>query len=331
MSFAEISYRQMNPVTKAAALTVLGNANRLLKKWSQVVPGMKFRTLRNAIFSNPQTIAELLPADVRDEFYADLPTIQAVRQPHSFLNGQTVEEGILEGHAALAKRHASKWAKTIEQSSGLEREDYLQEAYMQIVESMYHWNPEGGADITTYLWYALKNRLSNVKNQQGSFLSRLANSSIVLLDKYQKAKNKAGLGVNFDQITDDLGLSDKEKRHLSDLLTKAVSASSLENENSEEPSDYTALRINIDGGNDTDTYIQNEAVKEILDRSGLTPIERELIETAMNPYHGWQKAVGEKYIAPRTGKPYGRMRITQILAKAREKVAKAMARTGVQV
>jgi DNA-directed RNA polymerase specialized sigma24 family protein len=331
MNFAEIAYRQLNPVTKAAALTILGNANRLLKKWAQLVPGMKFRTLRNTIFSNPQTISELLPEELRADFYADLSVIVAVRQPQNFLNGNNVEEAVLEGHAALAKRHANKWAKTVDHMSGLEREDYLQEAYMQIVESMYHWNPEGGADITTYLWYALKNRLSNVKNQQGSFLSRLANSSIVLLDKYNKAKNKAELGTSFEQITEELGLSNKEKRHLSDLLTKAVAESSMKAEDNDEASDYTALRSGIDQQSETETFIQNENVKEILDRAGLTPIERELIETAMNPYHGWQKAVGEKYIAPRTGKPYGRMRITQILVQARAKVAKAMARTGVQV
>jgi hypothetical protein len=41
----------------------------------------------------------------------------------------------------------------------------------------------------------------------------------------------------------------------------------------------------------------------------------------MEPYHGWQTDMASKIVSEKTGKKYTKMRITQILQKAREKVA----------
>jgi hypothetical protein len=67
-------------------------------------------------------------------------------------------------------------------------------------------------------------------------------------------------------------------------------------------------------------FIQEISISEILDKSNLTPMERELIEVAMDPYCGWQTDIGQKYISQRTGRPFCRMRVSQILDRARGKV-----------
>ena len=59
----------------------------------------------------------------------------------------------------------------------------------------------------------------------------------------------------------------------------------------------------------------------------LNPIERELIEIAMEPHRGWQSEIVKKYVSPVTEKNVSKMRISQILERAKEKVALVMSRT----
>ena len=329
MDFAEIPYRKLSETEKTFAISVLSKANQALLKWSKSLPSVKFRALRNAAMQSPETILLQLNPEQQAEFCADLPVIQAVRKNHSELSGRSVEEAMLEGFSALAKRHARMWTKD-NTTTGLTFEDFLQEAYIQIVESIYRYNDDGRADICTYIFWSLKNRLSNVTNQQGSFLSHLSNASISLLSKFNKAKQESVSGASFDDIAKSIDLSDEDKLHLTQVLKRATPASSFMQSSSEGEAeachDYTAYRININENIENDVLVEKLTTQQILDRSNLNSLERELIETAMNPYRGWQTAVGQKHIAPRTGKPYGRMRITQILKVARKKVAATIAK-----
>lgn len=326
MDFAELPYNKLSPAAEAFALEILNQANGLLLKWSEKFPEMKYRDFRNKIFSNPKAIFIFLSSEDQAQFEADLPVMGQARKPHAELNGKTVEMAMLESNAALAKKYARKWSRE-SGKGGLMFEDFLQEAYMQIVESIYRWTAAGGANMTTYLWWSLKNRLSNVANQQGSFLSRLSNNSIKLLDRYQKAKAAIEWHASFDQVCASINLSDAERLHLLDILKQTNNASTMCNgDDGENEFDYTAHRSNISDHSETDSLVEKMTIEEILDQSNLSPIERELIETAMNPYNGWQTAIGRKHIAPKTGKPYSRMRITQILKQAREKVGVTMSR-----
>lgn len=326
MNFAELPYNKLSPAAEAFALEILGKANALLLKWSDRFPDMKYRDFRNKVFSNPRAIFVFLSSEEQAQFDADLSVIGQARKPHPELNGRTVEMAMLESNAALAKKYARKWSRE-SGKGGLMFEDFLQESYMQIVESLYRWTAEGGANMTTYLWWSLKNRLSNVANQQGSFLSRLSNNSIKLLDRYQKAKAAIEWNASFDQVCDSINLSKEERLHLLDILKQTNNASTMASaDDGKEESDYTAHRANINENSETESLVEKMSVDEILDQSNLSPIERELIETAMNPYNGWQTAIGRKHIAPKTGKPYSRMRITQILKQAREKVGATMSR-----
>jgi RNA polymerase sigma factor (sigma-70 family) len=326
MDFAELPYNKLSPAAEAFALDILNKANALLLKWSKRFPDIKYRDFRNKVFSNPKAIFVFLSSEEQNQFEADLPIMGQARKPHAELNGKTVEMAMLESNAALAKKYARKWSRE-SGKGGLMFEDFLQEAYMQIVESIYRWTAEGGANMTTYLWWSLKNRLSNVANQQGSFLSRLSNNSIKLLDRYQKAKAAIEWHASFDQVCASISLSDEERLHLLDILKQTNNASAMcVADDGESEFDYTAHRSNINDHSETDSLVEKMTVEEILDQSNLSPIERELIETAMNPYNGWQTAIGRKHIAPKTGKPYSRMRITQILKQAREKVDFTMSR-----
>jgi DNA-directed RNA polymerase specialized sigma24 family protein len=325
MYFAEMPSIRLTSDQKTHALSLLNKANNLLKKWSQHFPDMKFRQVRNAIFEKPESLAVKVQDELKAEFASDVAIIAKVRQSDPVLNGKSIEDAILQNYSFLAKKHALKWSRQNKNIIALE--DFLQECYMQIIESMYNWNSSGGADITTYIWWSLKNRLSNMVNQQASNLSHFTNSGINLLIRYNKIKETLPLHHGIDDIAEVMNLSDDEKSHLLDMLIKVhfQENGKSRNENKQEY-DYTSETSVSQSSSDSHHVEENEWVEYVLSQSNLTPFERELIEKSMNPYYGWQIEIGKNRISPRTGKPYGRVRIGQILEKARNKVALAYKR-----
>ena len=341
MNFQKIPFIRLTKTQKAKALEVLGRGTVLLKKWAVYSPPKKHRQFRNAIMDgslNPPSEDNpcgVIPADKLCEFHKDLPFIKAIRyEIHDELEGRTCEQAILEGFAALAERFVIQWRQPGD-PTGITYHDLLQEAYMQIIEAIYCWLPECKVELSTYIWVALENRMSNVVNQQGNLLCRLTNDDLVLFTKYEKARKKSEMdgSSSFDEIISQLGFSSEEGIRLDFILKKVYTETRLNEldvcRKNEVRGDYTGRgeRLKEASKNShTDDVVEQSYVNDMLDKSGLNELEREVIEAAMNPFNGWQTAFAENHINPQTNKPYSRMRITQVLTSAREKVALVLKR-----
>lgn len=333
MEFQEIPYVKLSSNQKKKALEILGRGNVLLKKWAAFFPAKKYRQFRNAVMDGNKNPQGVIPADQLAAFHGDLPYMKAIRHDrYEELDGRSAEQAILEGFSALAKRHARKWSLEGD-PVGLTKQDFLQEAYMQVIEAMYSWLPDRNVDISTFIWVALKNRMSNVVNQQGNILCPLTNTDLELVSRYEQTRRSMGQQqyVTFDQVVAELGLSVEEGRHLNLLLKRVFAENQMgghngpdEDDDRNNGNDYTGHRVGIDRESETNTIIQHQHVNDTLDRAGLTPLERQVIEAAMDPYHGWQTEFAKTHTNPSTGQPYSRMRITQVLEQAREKVARVL-------
>lgn len=333
--FKEVPYIKLAPSAKRKALEILGAGNVLLKKWAAFFPPKKFRQFRNNVMQgdkNPVINTDqkhCIPADKLGEYHDDLPYMTAIRHSvYEELGGRSAEQAILEGHAAMAKQHARKWS--IEGDPvGITKADFLQEAYMQVIEAIYSWLPEHNVDIGTYIFTALKNRMSNVTNQQGHMLCPLTNTDLKLVSLYEKTRREMSEHVTFDQVVIKLGLSSDEGNHLNSLLTRvytenqfaAGGENAADSEAEVDGNDYTGHRAGIDKESETEISIQQQHVNDTLTRANLSKLERLVIEAAMEPYHGWQIEFARTHINAETGKPYSRMRITQVLESAQKKLA----------
>ena len=334
IDFQEIPYIRLTADQKKKALDILGQGTVLLKKWSKFFPAKKSRQFRNAVMNGSDNPAydgvPAIPSEDLADFHSDLPVIRAIRYDrYADLDGRTVEQAILEGHSALARKHARMWSLDGD-PVGLTIQDFQQEAYMQVIEAMYAWLPNSTADITTYIWRALRNRMSNVVNQ-ANMLCPLTNSDLELVSRFEKIKRSmsTGMSVTFDQIIGELGLSKEEGKHLNALLARVSTETNLSDNDfglqdvTTVGNDYTAHRTEIDNI-ENDDIVNQLSVEETLDQAGLSEFERELIEAAMNPYSGWQTDFAENHINPKTKLPYSKMRITQVLEIVRAKVARVL-------
>jgi hypothetical protein len=339
MKFQEVPYVKLSAMQKRKALEIVGKGNTLLKKWSAFFPSKKYRVFRNAVMEgskNPKFNGQAaIPADKLCEFHKDLPEMTAIRHKKlAELDNRSAEQALLEGFSALAKRHAKKWSLEGD-PVGLTKQDFLQEAYMQVIEAIYAWLPDAGGDISTYIWWSLKNRMSNVANQQGNMFCPLTNADLELMSRFDKKKRGMDYNATFDQIVNELGLSSEEGKHLNGILTRVFTENHMFSEQRADEhadSDYTMHRAGIDSETGTEQLIASQYVKDVIGKADLTKIERELIEMAMESNHGWQTEFSKKYADaewfqnPKTGKPFTRMGVTLMLRSAREKLSRVIDR-----
>lgn len=332
MDFQEVPYVKLTGYEKEFALDILGKSNVLLKKWSSFFGSKKFKACSMAILNGDDNPFNCIPLNLLEEFRSDLLTIRASRnESQQQLGNRTVEEAILQSFAAMAKKYALKWSSQ-SNLTGITKSDYLQEAYIQVIEAMYSWLPEFDVEISTFICTALKHRMAKVCNSQGSLLSHLTRSDLNLLIQYRKVSSER-CGLSFNQVIEQIGMSKEQGKHLELVLKNVVLETELQDmshrnsDGSHETEDYTGYRTDVTDISETEIMIQENHVQSTLDKAGLSSIERELIELAMNPHYGWQSEFAANHINPTTNKPYSRMRITQMLEIARAKVASVISKS----
>lgn len=320
MNCDKIADVRLSDEKKTYCLNRLQEINTLLRKWSELNPKLTNRQVRTLILDPKRTHLLDVPEDRYEEFLADIIIIRQVRNSDPLLEDRSIEFALLQNYSRLADKFARMWQRKHD-INHLSYEDFLQECYLQVNEAMYGWFKDRGADLTTYLWWSLKNRLINVVNQQGSSLSHLTNSDIKLFNEFKKISEK-NQSISQEKAIDLLNLSKTERKNLicaiSSLRTIRGSDDNM-NIIQSRSKNIVFFDRNVEENE------QQEFVDHIIDESGLTNFERELIQHAMNPFYGWQSQLAKR-ICPVTQKPYGRQRIGLILKGAKEKLAMAYQR-----
>lgn len=258
--------------------------------------------------SNPISLDGLkLNKTQKNALISAIPYIQKVRD---------IEWDMLCGYIRLVNKLAMR-AKNIYR---VPFEDCQQNGLMALLDCIYGYN--GDCAFTTYAYSSIKNRLLNLR-LDNNLMSNLTNRAVKLLSRYDSLKQeKMVAGFRYDEETiigmmEDL--SQKERKILkSALLSVAtVHASVLSgNEDGEQSEDFTSLRRDINNAPDNElTYI-----RMAYDDTHLSTLEKEIVETFLCPYYGWQTNLARKTINPTTRKPYSNRGIAFLLEQALGKI-----------
>ena len=300
--FAQLSKEQFAFISEALTKT-----NKCLKKWHQQNLNMSFKKFRHAVFTGRLSCRY-------SEYQNDLPLIMACKKPCSLLDGKSVEQVILQSFEKMITKLSRKALKST-QGHGLE--DLIQECYLKLIDAVYAWNPEKNVKLSTYFWTVIKRHMFDVC-RKSHLTQSLTNQDMQLKIQWQQQVAKHPTKT-FDENVQELGLNNKQIKRLNQILPKVFTHSELELD-TEKACDYTELRANYKEAVD-DVCDIKKSVNELLSKADLTTIERELIQSFMQSTQGWQTKFAQSKINPRTNKPYSRMRITQILQQAKQKLA----------
>ena len=318
---SRIEHICLTPDEKTHALARLNRINRLILKWSEYFPQFKKRQIRNWIIKN-NTTSLVVPAELRAEFASDAAVIASALEPDPTLGNRSLQDAVIQNYSPLAKKIASLWFRKLDRC---DLSDWLQEAYMQIIESMYGWVDDGGADLTCYIHRSLENRLARYANQNCRITSRFSNQGLTLLTRFNKLCEQLPNTLSKEEVMEQMSLRPKDKQHLIDM-TRATSLGLQKQNPNDGPADYAKNNSHPSLGSDRPTFFntheemeRQDEVQVLMTSSGLTDIEKELIDLSVTESKGWQVEYAKR-ICPRTRKPYGPMRISQMLKKARQKL-----------
>lgn len=312
--FQKIPVITLNDEQKEKCFEILGNCNALLKKWSVYYKSRKFHWFCAEVFRGNNNPEGKIPEDCMAEFENDLIVMRSVRQSYDFIDGKTVEDAVLQQFSAMAYKFAKRQSRC---NKNISLEDLLQESYLCMYDAIYLWNPNS-SQLSTYIHVSLKNRFINRANCLGTMLCPLTNNDMALVLKYKKFMAECNDKITFDEAVESMNLSFEDAVGLQKALNDVTLESSISNDDSNVTyADRLVLKF--------EDYVEaEESVEYILNKAGLNAIEKELILLAMEGNAGWQTEYARTHISPFTKKPYSRMRITQLLSVASEKVAKVI-------
>lgn len=327
--FNEIPHRILTKSEKSFCKSQLIPANMLFKKYEVHYEANEFHTFRAKVLGgDPNPLGKIPPTQIK-ALGRDAAIILEIRyKKHPELENRSVEEAILQGHAAMCKNHARKWSLHFgDSNNGVTYRDYLQEAYTKVLESMYMFT-RADIEMTTFFWWCLHHRMISVTNSQGFF--HLTNEELEMVVKYEKTRDKSNRKMNFDEIVAAMGLSEEDSIHLGNILSKVISESQILFKSSHqsegnEGGDYTGFRANTfwtANSNNNEESLDRAAISHAIKIADLTDFEKQLIEAEMYGYHGWQIEFARNTFNPKTNKPYSRMWITLCLQSAHDKLKK---------
>lgn len=294
----QMSQVDLDETCRAFCLERLAACNRLLEGLRSG-SGMRFSAVR--------VMACQGGFDLNDEQRRALSEVQASQD---CLGGRSVEEAVIQAHTRLAVKQAMLESR---RNRLVPFEDYRQEAFLKLFEAMYRWLPERGCSLPSFLCLVIKKALRGVTAHQGAALGRIRNSDRKLMREFY-AMRADHPDSGEDEVIGMMGLDSIRSGN----LRRALRSKSL--------SPYFDVHESRPDG-DLEAKMQMEQVRSVIDRSGLTAVERRLVESAMEPYNGWQTEFARATVSPVTGRPISKMRVTQMLKVARAKLAETIGRT----
>lgn len=309
---AEIEKPNLTDGAKRCYLKLLAHQNSILGRWRKHIPDKLLWQVRKQMLA---LATDGIPPRLEGQYLRDCRTVQRICSPKVALGGMTVDQAVLVSFRNMAYKHS---IKSQSRCASLDKEDFLQESYLKILDAMLHWLPSKGASLFTFLWSSVKRRLFNVANQQGSRLTRFTNRDLALMQLYEKGRRETP-EASFSDIVGRLGLKPRE----ADSLSKSMKTVILDADLNE-----AAVRSTPD---QTEEVLQRGSVDEIIALSGLTEIQERLVRLAMDPVPGWQAEFAKTYISPATGNPVSRMCVTHMLRTAKKKVASTIKSLGLGV
>jgi DNA-directed RNA polymerase specialized sigma subunit len=329
---------RLTEAQKAKVEEVLVRGNKLLKQWASFAGERKYRSFRIAVVNNKiegniihfqyargiQTC--MIPSHLLQAFQRDLPFMQEAHKViQSDLNNRNVEESIMQNFVLMISKIANRTHKR-NPDSGLTLDDFMQEGLVHLIDSIYNWTPwveNKKTELSTFLQVSITRHFWRIINKN-RITGALKNSDLKLIRKIRSLEESH----TFDEIVQTLDMNLKQRVNIN-CVSQVYSLDTgyrLGDENSGSMSVFiedknTSKFYPSDG--DEYSYKNNEDeeyINHIFQKSKLTDIEQEVVRLSMTNNRGWQTEYANSHLNPTTGKPYSRMRISQILQSARAKL-----------
>ena len=334
-----ITYIRLSKEQKTFCEEFLRERVSQLKAYSPARFSRKFRIRVLQGEDNPDG---LIPKKQMRKWLKVLPEIRAIEgRIHKCLGNRSVLQAIIEGYSNIVPKVINGLFPSLKGIAGYD--DALQEGYISLIDAVYNYNKD--VKFITYCYKVVRNHVQKYFRIELTDNKLLANKrNYDLYRRYRTKCSEVNRHVNFEEVAALMQLSEKERNRLSKILNFAVLNEFGDNEEkNHDPrrnsGDYTVMRSSDRLGSEYNWEMANNETREwspfeldemkrklkkAIAQANFSPFEMDLLQTAKDPYRGWQSDVCKRNINPKTGKPYSRMAASVILPKIFEKLRRLM-------
>lgn len=197
--------------------------------------------------------------------------------------------------------------------SSISQEDLLSEATHSAMVSIYHFTKEN-IKFITFLQHCVNRHLTY---RVGSF-SKLSKRAFDLVTKYKRFKNKTNGPCNFQNVVEQMDLSDKEIKILKNALSKTNNYSDL---NIEDLNFVVDVRENNQDGSE-----DKNRINDIIAKLDLSVLEKSVLDGFLYSNKNSKTSMGlgtfaKNIINPSTGKPYSRQSLSLAWNRVKDKIS----------
>lgn len=343
--FDTLPYKQCSANDKRKQEQIMRAGNLVLKRWHT-----KAKKIKGQKYSRMSFLGDLLKKlpDLKARSVVVLNSRQnpGLRIPkedvEKVLAVKAIEFDILQTYARLVGQQAFEWSQR-EHDAYYGFNDLYDEAVLVLIKAIYHFTKE---DVTfiTYAHWVIRRWIVRLCNRTGP-LSGYSHTAVNLYRKYQEKRREFNRPVSFEEVVEELNLSNKQRDVLQSMLHSVVSGSTINRpplDDESADSDYSQLgntHAGIDGnmswsvtGRNGNGVTLRESptldfdMIEAINRADLTEFERAVldgfIETASTPTGAVMglTSIAGKLINPKTNKPYSRMACSYAWERVKQKI-----------
>lgn len=186
-------------------------------------------------------------------------------------------------------------------------EDVLEQALIACLETLYSFN-KTKTKFVTYLYSVVRNELNDYFRTNFNGMSPLPKEGLNLNSEIYEYRAKQVTPISYDQAAKELGYTEEQYRKACEANRRVLSMSNHDNE---EDVICSLLVCN-------DNPIPDPDLVDAFHNCPLDPVERAVMDNALNPWHGWITETGKSF--PVEGKPRSKQNILKVLERSRKKV-----------
>lgn len=251
----------------------------------------------------------------REEFISGRLKVKLTVKEQTAIKSLTddIKEKIVAHHIKMVQKIALHYCRSFN-VTGRNRSDIVMEGLCGLMKALYAYT-SNTIRFTTFSHLIVTNTLKDHFRETHNGLSPVSKRGSKLNNQIEKHRSNTNGSISFDLAVAELRLSEKQ---IGEAIEARCSVAAVSNVGGSSPSEER-LGTLLDKATVEPSSSDEMELRDAYHLCDLTHLERAVMDSAINPWHGWMVDLGREY-PHEGGEPRSRQHILMVLKRVQRKV-----------
>ncbi len=279
----------------------------------ELAPCLEILRAHNRVVDKHGNKSKLSLEKYREEFLSGRLRPRLSKKDETAIRALTedIKLKVIAHHIKMVRRIANQFCRNFN-ITNRNQQDVVDEGGYALIKALYAYtNPN--IYFSTFAHWVVTNTLCDYFRENHSGLSPVSKKGADLNHRIVMHCSKGTDYISFDQAVAELGLNNNQIKEALEAQRTSSPASAI---NTFDGEDKTNV---LDKAICEDPELPDPELVEAFYTCDLTPLERAVMDAALNPWHGWMPELGRDF-PDEDGKPRERQHIWMVLKIVQRKV-----------